>query len=151
MLNEQQIKQIKELYSKYFKDSACDVSKGCLGDYNFIHCYLAKDNTECANGIAGNDAFKIMLELGFKNNGYQLSAVRSFFAIKPTNKYCYCDFERVAFRKVDTQDFNKIIETLKRYFERLHKQVKNAIEINNLLDNKIGISDLELAKKHIVL
>lgn len=152
MLNEQQKQQIKDLYHKYFKDSACVFSKGCLGKSEFIHCYLAKDSSECENGISHNDCFDIMFHLDYEHDGYQMNAVQHSFTIKPTNKYCFCDFERVAFRRVDTQDFKKILEALKRFFERLHSQVKASIESNNLLGHESGrISDMELAKKHIVL
>ena len=152
MLTEQQKQQLKDLYHNYFKDSALIITKGCLTDCEFIHCYLAGSAKECENGISHNDCFQVMFHLEHKADGYQLYAVQNWFTIKPTNKYCFCDYERVNFRRVDTQDFQKIIDALKRFFERLHKQVKANIEKDNLLGRESGqISDLELAKQHIVL
>ena len=152
MLNEQQKQQLKDLYHKYFKDSALIITKGCFGDSEFIHCYLAGSAKECENGISHNDCFKVIFHLEYKNDGYQMYAVQHYFTIKPTNKYCFCDYESVNFRRVDTQDFQKIYDALKRFFERLHSQVKSNIERDNLLGRESGsISDLELAKQHIVL
>lgn len=150
------MKELKEdlylIYKTYFKDSGIAIKdwNNFLGDKKesfTVGLYLAKDSTEVASGIMGNDMFHIMfnIEKSSMENNYFIEAYQKSYAIKPENQYLYYSSKNLSFRR-NSGDRDKIL----KIFEKFVKQLKNSI-IEDYNNNNIHDNFIELVKNKLDL
>lgn len=137
-LTQEQKKLIETTYHKYFKNSAIKYWEYDDGGYMWVRFYLAENEKELFNTYWDNDVFKIDFEIDTCFEGYCLKARTNMYVIKPTKDYYWCDYRKIPFRQVKGS-FDKIMNGLERFFQRLHKQFKED------LDNKIIKDDLSIS------
>lgn len=147
MNKENFIKEIENIYKQTFKNSKLNARYGCFGDDTlFIRLYLAENTDEVANGLFDNDMFNIMLEVKFYDtelNNMEISSVLNSYRIKAQLDYLYSSHKKVAFRK-NKGDYKKILDTFKKYVDRLYNSILDDIKADNIHN-----TDIELLKKKI--
>lgn len=150
------MKELKEdlylIYKSYFKDSGIAIRdySNFLGNKKesfTVGLYLAKDSTEVASGIMGNDMLHIMfnIEKSSLENNYFIEAYQKSYAIKPENQYLYYSSRNLSFRR-NSGDRDKIL----KIFEKFVKQLKNSI-IEDYNNNNIHDNFIELVKNKLDL
>lgn len=139
-------------YNKRFNSSLCEcyIFRG-LGRMLCINFRLAESARECASGIIGNDCFSISFTVFLpddfdeeKNDLPETMVLESRFtsyATKPDNKYTYCSYKKIPFRKTKG-NAEKIINTLNKYTIKLYDSVLDDYKNNNLLER-----DAELVRR----
>ena len=148
------LEAVTEKYKIYFNDCMCIARVvNCLGAVIFIDCYLAKNKTEFPNNISHNDpmkvSFKIDIPKGTTADDYlpdtvMIECYDKCYAVKPENKYLYCDLKKVPFRKT-TGDPDKILKTLDKFFAKLHDSMVEDYKNDNMLEY-----EAELFKKNVI-
>lgn len=135
---------IMGIYQEYFKDSGIDIKdwSNFLGDKKesfTVSLFLAKDSSEVANHIMGNDMFHIMFDIEkVGDHTYEIRALQKSYAIKPENQYLYYSSRNLSFRRV-TGDYDKILETFRKFVIGLKKSIIEDYKNNNIHDNFIEI------------
>ena len=143
------MKELKEdlylIYKTYFKDSGISIRdySNFLGDKKesfTVSLFLAKDNTEVASGIMGNDMFHIMfnIEKSSMENNYFIEAYQKSYAIKPENQYLYYSSRNLSFRR-NSGDRDKILKIFEKFVKQLKKSVIEDFNSNNIHDNFIEL------------
>lgn len=143
------MKELKEdmylIYKTYFKDSGISIRdySNFLGDKKesfTVSLFLAKDNTEVACGIMGNDMFHIMfnIEKSSMENNYFIEAYQKSYAIKPENQYLYYSSRNLSFRR-NSGDRDKILKMFEKFVIGLKNSVIEDFNNNNIHDNFIEI------------
>ena len=136
-------KNILEEYKKYFPNSLCEVYifRG-FGKMISIHFRLASSAAECASGIIVNDCFYVSFTADLPNNYKEsdnlpdnivLECGARSYRVKPKNKYLYCDYKKVPFRKV-SGDPEKVLKAIKIFIYRFHYSFMLDYHNNNLLE-----------------
>lgn len=129
---EEIVAKIKQVIEKHFSDSLIQVkfSTDILPSID-IGFTLGKNKSEYSNGIHNNDPLHHSFSIyGFEKNGdyktLSLEDVIKNFTIKPEEGSYYA-YGRVKtpFRKLKTDDPNKIIKAIDIYFSKLAKLVKD--------------------------
>lgn len=162
---------VKVNYNNVFPKSACSISLGALGgDSAFIRYYLAGEQSEFPNNIAGNDLFHIMFcvrQTVKDDYGYSkkleddmelpdvlvLDVQQKTIATKPDNDYMAYGSISLPFRRT-TGTPEKIIETLMKYNEIIKKTLtelyeEEALPVNqqpNIVEfvaSKLGVSEIK--------
>ena len=163
MTVEEFMQDIRDTYNNYFPRSTCQVKLvRSLGTALWIDCYLAKDASECENGIAGNDMFHI--SFWFPNDfegltkddlvpeSLTMEISQKTIKTAPENRYMAFGSESLPFRKVKGSS-DKILKTLDRYFKILHDTVERLVEEERLpYDNasrSYGIQNEEFVKSKL--
>ena len=135
--------QIEAAYKAAFGKSfvACKVYR-CLGMNLSIDCLMAENERECVNGIVGNDmiraSFIVHLPDGWTveedlPESMTMTAIKSSIKTKPAEKYYYCDYRKISYRKT-TGNAEKLIAAFGKYVDRLHGAIVEEYTNNNLLD-----------------
>lgn len=135
--------EVKKAYAKRFPNSLCDVYIfKCLGRSIYIDCRLAKDNTEVANGIMGNDMFCASMCINLPDKfdddddlpeNLVMEWRSSFIKAKPESWLAY-DAESIKYRKV-RGDGKKIVKACDKYFQRLRDTVDKLIAEDRIHPN----------------
>lgn len=136
---------IKEVYNGKFAHSACMVRPyRCLGKSIVIDCYLAENLGECANGIAGNDMFKISFCIGLPDNfNYETDELEESlvmqcwgnnYLVKPENQYLCYGRRKVAYRKA-TGTAEKLVTVFGKFVDKLHAQLLEDLNSGNVHEN----------------
>jgi hypothetical protein len=130
-------------YKDYFPHSLCEVYVFCgLGKMLLINFRLAASAAECASGIIGNDCFHVSFtanlpddynELDNLPDNIVLECNARSYRVKSKNKYLYCDYKSVQFRKV-SGDPEKVLKVIKIFIYRLHYSLMLDYHNNNLLE-----------------
>lgn len=143
--------RIESVYRGKFNHSfiRCGAYK-MLGNYIGIDCYLAENLKECPHNIAKND----IMQIGFIINlpggwtqedelpeNLEIRCTGNAIKTKSEQKYLYCDYKRIAFRKT-SGDAEKIIAAFGKFVDRLHKSIIDEYRAENLLP-----FDMELVKE----
>lgn len=124
--------EIKNAYSEQFPNSACNcrVFK-CLSKSIAIDCYLAKDKTEVANGIAQNDMFSVSfwatLPDDFSQETDELPELKFecqsiSYTVKPPN-----DYLAYGCKSLRRQNTNGAPEKCIKTFEKLISKLRESV------------------------
>ena len=138
-------KELENVFYNNLKDSNITITRACLGtDTYFINCYLAKNESECANNIIDNDILNVMFRIKILgDNDFILENVNNTYKTKPSNEYLYCDYKKVSFRKTNG-DINKITKSFENFIKKLIDNLKEDYNNDMLLD-----TDKELVAKKL--
>lgn len=147
--------RIESIFSGKFADSLCDCHVfNCCGKSIYIDCTLGKNDNEYANGIKANDCMHVVFQIFMPNKWTEdqelpesivLESHSSNFVIKPKLVYTspnipgmYCNYRKVPYRKTKGSP-EKIIDTFKRYTDKLYDALKAEYTAENLLPRDMEI------------
>ena len=150
---------IKQTYQKYFNESLINYWETEEdANYMWFKVYLGSGKNEWFNTYDVNDCFHIRFELRKGYNGYELIADEKSYFIKPIyHTYLAYDRREISFRKTQG-DFNKIIQSLDKFFKKLHDQFKEDLDNNIITDDAWdvcqvsgnNVSHAYIGNKHLV-
>lgn len=112
--------------------------------YMWFDCYLCSDGSENANGYVENDPFKIGFEINKIGDYYILLKKCNYYCVKPTNKYLWCDYRTINYRKCEG-DFNKIKTAFEKFIKNLNESC-----VNDLLNDNIKTEHRALFLKRVI-
>lgn len=153
------MQEIRDLYNNYFPASTCSVRLvKSLGTALWIDCYLAKDASECENGISGNDMFHISFWFpddfaGLTNDSLvpdflTMEISQKIIKTAPDNDYMAFGAESLPFRRVKGSP-DKILKTLDKYFKMIHDTVERLIDEDMLPYKDRGVQNEEFVKSKL--
>lgn len=136
---------IKQVYSEKFTQSACNIhSYRCFGRYIYIDCMLAENLNEVSYGIAANDMFKISFYIDLPDNfnfetdelpeNLTMEAKANSYVIKPENKYLYCNYRKIPYRK-SKGTAEKLVSVFGKFVDKLHTQLVEDLSSGNIHKN----------------
>lgn len=144
-MENKQIDQIKQIYNKYFKNSAIIVTQGVLCDnIYFIDCYLSQNEKECINGYFENDIFKIKFKITESDNSFMLENLTKCYMIKPKNEWLYCDYSKISFKRT-IGNFEKIAKSFENFIIKLKNNIIEDYQNNNIHKNAKNIIASKIA------
>lgn len=147
------ITEVENSYLKYFTNSKIIVKLDTRLYKNiYVKCLLSNNINECSSRIIENDMMSISFmidqegrELNKDINtesvlptNLQIKVLDNSYLIKPENQYLCYSRRKLNYRKTKG-DAKKIINTLDKYFNKLHEELKKDIENNNIHDNHIDL------------
>ncbi len=143
--------RIEAAYNGKFEHSNIRVAVDkIMGQFISIDCWLAENIRECPNSISGNDmiraSFMIYLPDAWKKEddlpeNLTMTAIHSSIKTKPAQKYYYCEYRKISWRKT-TGNAEKLAAAFGKYVDRLHGAIVEEYKNSNLLDY-----DMELVRQ----
>ncbi len=156
------ISEVKQIYNEYFPNSECFAKNlKTLGmEYIQIRWYLSADASEVPHNIRKNDLLHIDFSIdledntesgkvydmwtydnSIKNSGYMpatitLEVLDKIMFRKAENKYMAYSHISLPFRKT-TGTPEKILDTLRRYAQKLHEVVSDSLDQGLIPDDRV--------------
>lgn len=147
------LKEIEGNYNKYFTNSKCHtkLSTSLYHDID-VRCYLANNENECVNGYWENDMLSIIFSIETEEGEFPkdvnlysdipenliLKIHDKSYLLKSENQYLAYGRKNLSFRKTKGNS-KKLINTLDKYFKKLHDELLNDIEKDNIHKDHISL------------
>jgi hypothetical protein len=152
-------KKVEETYNRYLPASKCFARLSTnLHPSISISCFLANDKTELYNRYWENDMMNIRFSIDTEKgefpkdimndseipNNLQLTIWSKSYLLKPLKSNMCYDGKQLPFRKTKG-DSQKIINTLDKYFLKLHAELLQDLKNNLIHDNHKNLLISKLA------
>ncbi len=147
------MQEIENTYYNYFPKSRCYVrfSKNIYSSIS-ISCYLANNEAELSGGYWENDMFSIRFYINTETGEFDkdiaedsdlpgnlnLEADRKSYSLKPDIEFMAYGRRQLTFRKTKGEPY-KILNSLDKFFNRLHQELQNDINDGAIHENYIDL------------
>lgn len=147
---------LSDIYKEKFPYSMCEVwfSNSYSTPSILIICFLGGSRADWANGIDGNDVFKLRFDMDFPNAPKDLAeddyvpevcvlhSLEHSIMIEPEDPWYWCDYYRIKFRTV-TGDSQKIIDTWRSIVDTIYDATVELYQNKKIHKNALQYFDIE--------